>query len=133
MDNQNVENAVDFDPTVPFELAKKIIKVLDEKKGRNIKLLKVDDKTIIADYFIICGGTSNTQVKGLSDEVEYKLNLCGVDPHHIEGMESASWVLMDYSSVLVHIFTRDTREFYNLEKLWNDAEEIDISEYLTQD
>jgi len=133
MDNNVSENVREFDLTTPRGLAEKIITVLDQRKAKDIKLLYVMDKTIIADYFIICAGNSNTQIKGLSDEVEYKLGLCGVDPHHIEGFESANWVLMDYSSVIVHIFNRDTREFYNLEKLWNDAEEIDISEYLTKD
>ena len=117
----------------PYELAEKIIKVLDARKGRDIKLLHVTEKTVLADYFIICGGNSTTQVKGLSDEVEYKLGLEGATPSHVEGHDSASWVLLDYSSVIVNVFTPDAREFYNLEKLWAEAEEVDISHLLTED
>lgn len=117
----------------PKELAEKIVKILDMRKGSNIKLLHVTEKTVLADYFVICGGNSNTQVKGLCDEVEYKLSLDGVTPTHIEGLDSALWALMDYSSVIVHIFNTETRSFYNLEKLWEDAEEVDISHLLTED
>lgn len=117
----------------PRELAEAIIKVLDARKGRNIKLLHVTEKTILADYFIICGGNSTTQVKGLSDEVEYKLGLEGITPDHVEGHDSAAWVLLDYSSVIVNVFTPDAREFYNLEKLWAEATEVDISDLLTED
>ena len=117
----------------PKELAEKIVKILDMRKASNIKLLYTEDKTIIADYFIICAGNSNTQVKGLCDEVEYKLSLDGIMPSHTEGLDSASWVLIDYSSVIVHIFNGETRSFYNLEKLWAEAEEVDISHLLTED
>ncbi len=117
----------------PKEIAEMIVKVLDARKGHDIKLLHVTEKTVLADYFVICGGNSSTQVKGLSDEVEYKLGLEGVTPTHIEGHDSASWVLLDYSSVIVNVFTPDARSFYNLEKLWSEAEEVDISHLLTED
>lgn len=117
----------------PKELAEKIVTLLDMHKAGSIKLLHTADKTVLADYFVICAGNSNTQVKGLCDEVEYKLGLIGIDPAHIEGRESATWVLMDYSSVIVHIFNAETRRFYNLEKLWSDATEVDISHLLTED
>lgn len=117
----------------PKELAEKIITVLDLRKAGSIKLLHTEDQTVLADYFIICAGNSNTQVKGLCDEVEYRLGLEGVTPSHTEGLDSATWVLMDYSSVIVHIFNAETRRFYNLEKLWSDAEEVDISHLLTED
>lgn len=117
----------------PYELAEKIVKILDARKGHDIKLLRVTEKTVLADYFVICGGNSTTQVKGLSDEVEYKMSLEGVEPTHIEGHDSASWVLLDYSSVIVNVFTPEARSFYNLEKLWSEAEEVDISGLLTED
>ena len=117
----------------PKELAEKIITVLDARKAGNIKLLYTEDKTSLSDYFIICSGNSSTQTKGLADEVEYKLGLEGVTPVNIEGFESATWVLMDYGSVIVHIFNAETRRFYNLEKLWSEAEEVDISHLLTED
>ena len=117
----------------PRALADKIVSVLDLKKGRDIKLLHVADKTVLADYFVICGGNSNTQTRGLADEVEYKLGLEGVEPTRVEGRETATWVLLDYGSVIVHVFNTETRQFYNLEKLWNEAEEVDISHLLTED
>jgi len=111
----------------PKELAEQIIKTLDDKKANDIKLLHVEKQTIIADYFIICSGTSNTQIRALANEVEVKLKESGLMPKNIEGYHEASWVLLDYHSVIVHIFNRETRNFYNLEKLWNDSVEVDIS------
>ena len=117
----------------PKALAEKIVTILDLKKAGNIKLLHVADKTVLADYFVICTGNSNTQTRALGDEVEYKLGLEGVEPARIEGRESALWVLLDYSSVIVHVFNNEARQFYNLEKLWHEAEEVDISSLLTED
>ena len=113
-------------PLSPEELAREIAKVLDSKKARDIKLLQVGSQTVLADYFVICNGTSNTQIKALSGEVEDKLAESSILPAHIEGYNEASWILMDYSSVVVHIFNRDTRKFYNLEKLWGQATEIPL-------
>ena len=117
----------------PEELAKAIIKILDGRKGRNIRLLRVFEKTILADYFIICSGNSNTQIKALANEVEFRLGEVGINQLHTDGLPEATWVVMDYGTVLVHIFNRETRDFYNLEKLWQEAEEIDISGLLTED
>ncbi|MBR6709317.1 MAG: ribosome silencing factor [Clostridia bacterium] len=105
----------------PAPLTEAIITVLDEKKGHGLKKLHVEDKTVLADYFVLCTGNSNTQVKALADEVEYKIGLRGVDPLHVEGRDNGSWVLIDYGSVIVHIFSREARDFYNLDKLWSDA------------
>jgi len=117
----------------PKALAEKVVAILDLKKARGIKLLHVADKTVLADYFVICTGNSNTQTRALGDEVEYKLGLEGIEPARVEGRESALWVLLDYSSVLVHVFNTEARQYYNLEKLWNEAEEVDISHLLTED
>ena len=117
----------------PKALAEKVVAILDLKKARGIKLLHVADKTVLADYFVICTGNSNTQTRALGDEVEYKLGLEGIEPARVEGRESALWVLLDYSSVLVHVFHTEARQYYNLEKLWNEAEEVDISHLLTED
>ena len=106
------------------ELAEAIADVLDSKKGRDIKVLHVEDKTVITEYFVICTGNSSTQVKSLGGELEYKLGLRGIDPVHYEGRDSDGWVVLDYSSVIVHIFSRELRDFYQLEKLYGDAEEI---------
>ena len=116
----------------PRELADKIITLLDQHKAGGIKLLYTEEKTTLADYFIICSGNSGTQTRGLADEVEYKMGLEGVFPLHTEGYESSTWVLMDYGSVIVHIFNDETRRFYNLEKLWHESEEMDISGLLTE-
>ena len=106
------------------EIALLAAKALDEKKARDIKILYVNNQTIIADYFVIAHGTSRTQVNALADEVEYKLGLEGIDPTKIEGRGQGTWVLLDYDSVLVHVFNPQSRDFYNLEKLWADGEEI---------
>ena len=111
----------------PKALAEAIISVLDEKKGHDMKTLYVEDKTILADYFVLCTGYSNTQVKSLADEVEYKIGLRGLNPLRAEGRDNGSWVLIDYGSVIVHIFDRNAREFYNLDKLWSDAVPADLS------
>lgn len=108
----------------PKELAHAIFDVLDAKKAHGIKVLRVNDQTVITDYFVICNGNSGTQVKSLAGEVEYKLGLRGVDPVHFEGRDNNGWIVLDYSSVIVHIFSRENRDFYQLEKLYGDAEEI---------
>ena len=110
-----------------LELAREIVKVLDNKKGMDIKLIEITEHSIVADQFVIVSGTSNTHVKALADEVEYELSQKGTEPAHIEG-RATGWILLDYSSVLVHVFTGEAREYYNLERLWQDARTIDISD-----
>lgn len=126
------ENAPDLTNAEPLEIAKTLVRVLDMKKGRDIKLLHVADKTIIADYFVICGGTSNTNIKALAGEAEYKLGLCGITPRHLDGYSEGEWIVVDFGSVMVHIMNRDNRDFYKLEKLWGEAEFVDISDLLVQ-
>lgn len=106
------------------ELAHAIFDVLDAKKARKIEVLRVHDQTVITDYFVICTGQSGTQVKSLGGEVEYRLGLRGVSPLHYEGRDNDGWVVLDYGTVIVHIFNRELRDFYQLEKLYGDAEEI---------
>ena len=117
----------------PETLAQFIVAVLDSKKARDIKLLHVEKRTIIADFFVVCSGTSRTQIRSLADEVEYKLGKYGIHPSHIEGADSGVWVLEDFGSVILHVFTQDSREFYNLEKLYQDTTEQDISSLITED
>ena len=100
------------------ELAEAIADVLDSKKGRDIKVLKVDDKTVIAEYFVLCTGGSSTQIKALAGEVEFRIGERGVAPYGVEGRDNNSWLILDYSNVIVHIFSREAREFYNLDKLY---------------
>lgn len=106
------------------ELTLKILKILDDKKALEIKALYVGELTTVADYFVIASGTSTTHVKSLCDEILEKLEEEGISVNHIEGYNSATWILMDYGNIVVHIFTKDERNFYSLERLWGDAKEI---------
>ena len=114
-------------------LAIEIAKILDKKKAQEVRVLKVQDLTVLTDYFVIASGGSTTQVAALADEVEYQLSQQGVEPYHTEGFDSKNWVLLDYSSVIVHVFVPNTRTYYDLEHLWADGEPVDISAYLTPD
>lgn len=115
-----------------LKIAEAAVKVLDIKKANDIKLLKIDEKTTIADYFVICAGNSTTQIKTLADEVEYQLNNGGVEHVRLQGTDSDEWKVIDCHDVIIHIFSNEARNFYKLEKLWADAEEIDISGLLTE-
>ena len=117
----------------PFDMTCEIVRALDGKRGKNIKVLKTRDLTVLADYFVICTAGSTTQIKTLSDEVQRVLDQHGEAPHHTEGYRSGGWVLLDYSCVVVHLFLDETREFYSLERLWSDAEDIDISDMLVEE
>lgn len=101
-------------------IADAIAEVLDSKKARDIKVIRVEDKTVIAEYFVLCTGNSSTQVKALAGEVEFRMEERGLNPYSVEGRDNNSWVLVDYSNVIVHIFSREAREFYNLDKLYED-------------
>ena len=113
-----------------LELTKAIAKVLDKKKALDIKAIHITEYSIVADYFIVTSGTSNTHVKSLADDVEYELKQQGVEPDHIEG-RATGWILLDYGSVILHIFTPESREYYNLERLWSDAQTVDLSDVVT--
>jgi len=95
-----------------------IMQSMNDKKAINPEKLDVSKLTIIADYFIICSGTSSTHVKGIVDEIEFKLKEAGMEPSRIEGYNTAKWVLMDYQDVIVHVFFEEDRQYYNLERLW---------------
>ena len=110
-----------------YDIAVSAVKVLDAKIAGDIKLLKIDKKTTIADYFVICTGNSSTQVKTLADEVEYQLGVGKVPYVRLQGADSDEWKVIDCHDIIVHVFSNEARSFYKLEKLWADAEEIDIS------
>ncbi len=116
----------------PKELAEEIVRILDEHRARDIKLLYVEKDTSLADYYIIATGNSFTQVRALCDEVDEKLTALGNPPARVEGEKKDTWLLMDFYSVAVHLMTRDAREFYKLDKLWQASEEIDIA-YLIEE
>ena len=112
------------------EVALEVTKALDEKKGIDIKLLKIDKVSSLADYFLICTGTVNTHVKTLCDYAEYTMEQLGETMLGREGHRGNSWELLDFGSVVVHVFTDEARAFYDLERLWADAENIDISDII---
>ena len=103
------------------EIIAAAVKALSDKKGKDLKVMYTADQTTLAEYFIICSGTSTTQVRALADAVEEALSRAGEEPHHIEGHRGGLWTLLDYSAVVIHVFTEEGREFYDLERLWSDA------------
>ncbi len=109
----------------PEQIAAIAVHALDEKKARDIRVLHTAEQTVLADYFVICNGTSSTHIKALVDEVDKLLSEAGEPPIRREGLRSDIWVLMDFGSVIVHVFTDEARKFYNLERLWSDSEQID--------
>ena len=111
----------------PKEIAIAVTKALDEKKGMDIRLLKIDRVSSLADYFLICTGTSNTHVKTLCDYAEFTLEELGEPMLGREGHRGNSWELLDYGTIVVHVFTDEARKFYDLERLWADAENIDLT------
>ena len=112
-----------------LELTKKIVKALDDKLARDIEVIKTEEVTIVADYFVIATANSNTHVRALADEIEYQLEQENIHPDHVEG-RATGWVLMQYGGVVVHIFLEDSRQYYNLERLWDDASKLDISQFI---
>ena len=115
------------------EVAYEVTKALDSKKGNDIKLLRINEVSSLADYFIICTGTSNTHVRTLCDYAEYVLEELGEPMLGREGHRGKSWELLDYGTIVVHVFTEEAREFYSLERLWADAETIDISDIIIEE
>ena len=115
----------------PKEIALQAAKALDSKKGADIKVMEVTDLTSLADYFVICTGSSTTQINALCDCVEEKLETeCGEKALRREGHRGGIWVLIDYGCVVVHVFNNEAREFYGLERLWNDGKVVDLSDVI---
>ena len=115
------------------ELAIRIAKILDKKKAEGLKVLSIQDLTVLADYFVIASGTSSTHVRSLADEVEFQLGQQGVEPQRVEGYEARNWILMDCGGVIVHIFYPEARSYYDLEHLWADAQPVDLSGLLEEE
>ena len=116
-----------------LELTYEVAKVLDEKKGIDIKLLRIEKISSLADYFVICTGTVNTHVKTLCDYAEYTMEQLGEPMLGREGHRGNSWELLDFGSVVVHVFTDEARKFYDLERLWADAEFVDLKDIIIGD
>ena len=121
MENNEQVKLPSLQGVTPLELARAIGEILDDKKGNHVKVLHVEDKTSIADYFVLCTGNSGTHVKALAGEVEFKTEQRELSPDNIEGRGNNTWIVLDYGNVVVHIFSREAREFYNLDKLYDDA------------
>lgn len=113
-------------------MLKTIIRTLDRKKAEDIQLIGIGDLTIIADYFVIAAGTSTTQTKALAEEVEFVLSQQGRKPERVQGNNGSNWIIIDYGDIVVHVFYAETRSFYQLERLWKDGRQEDISKYLDE-
>lgn len=112
----------------PVEMAKIAAEALDEKLGKNISVLHTTDVTILADYFVICTANSTSHVKSLTDTVEFKLEQAGEELLKREGDRSSGWVVLDFGCVVVHVFMEEARDFYDLERLWADAERVELAD-----
>ena len=106
------------------EMALAAAKALDSKKGRDIKVLEIDKITTLADYFVIASGTSSTHVKSLAEEVEFQFKEKGVAPIRTEGFNTQNWFILDYANVIVHVFSPDARDYYDLDHLRADGEDV---------
>ena len=115
-----------------LEQARKIVQVMDSKKAKDIRLIKIEGISSLGDYFVVASASNTSQVKAIADEVEDEMTKLGLEPNRVEGRQSAQWILMDYYDVMVHVFLDEARSFYNLERLWSDAPQLDISDLLTQ-
>ena len=110
-----------------LKIAKLALKALDEKKGKDIKVIDIREVSVIADYFIIASAANENQVQAMMESVEETLGRAGFEPKQIEGNKSSSWVLMDYNDVIIHIFDEENRLFYDLERIWRDGKTLELS------
>ena len=114
-----------------LETALLAVKALDGKKGIDIQVIDISDISVLADYMVIATGSSSTHVKALADEVEYRLDKAGVSVSHIEGYRSNTWILLDYIDVIVNVFDNEARDFYDLDRMWQDGKPVDLSNIVT--
>lgn len=108
------------------EIVKKIYKIIEDKKGDDIKVIDISKISSIADYFIIAGANNVNQVQAISDEIDFILGKEGILPKAVEGNKNATWMLLDYNDIVVHIFLKEDRVFYDLERIWRDGTEVEI-------
>ena len=107
------------------EMARIAIEALEDKKAEDIKVIDISEVSVIADYFIIAGGTNSSQIQALSDNVSEKLGRAGFHSRQVEGYETANWILMDFQDIIVHIFDKENRLLYDLERIWRAGKQID--------
>ena len=110
-----------------YEQAIMAAKAISSKKGLDIQVIKISEVSVIADYMVIATGTSSTHVKALANEVEYQLDKNGISVSHIEGYRSDTWILLDYVDVIVNVFSDEARDFYDLDRLWQDGDPVDLT------
>lgn len=110
------------------EMTKLAIKALEDKKAEDIRVIDIGNVSVIADYFIIASGTNRSQIQALSDHVEEVLGRAGLPTKQVEGYDTANWVLLDLGDIIVHIFDKENRLFYDLERIWRDGKQVDMSE-----
>lgn len=115
------------DEMTPKEMALLLARALDSKKGKDIRVLETDGLTTLADYFVLSTGASAPQLKAMADEAERQMKEAGIAPHHIEGHRGGTWILQDYGDVVLHLFSPEARSFYDLDRLWQDAKEVDLA------
>ena len=116
----------------PKEMALLLAQAMDSKKGKDIRVLETDGVTTLADYFVLCSGSSAPQLKALAYAGEKAMKDHGILPHHVEGHRGGTWILQDYGDVVVHVFDKEARAFYDLDRLWADAKTVDLSDVLAQ-
>lgn len=109
------------------EMAKMVIDALEDKKAEDIKVIDISEVSVIADYFIIAGGSNRSQIQALCSNVEEKLGRAGSPVKQVEGYDTANWILMDFGDVIVHIFDKENRLLYDLERIWRDGKPVDLS------
>lgn len=110
------------------EMLKLAVKALEDKKGEDIRIIDIREVSVLADYFIIASGSNTNQVQAMTDNVEAELGKAGYPCRQVEGYQSANWILMDYSDIIVHAFCKEDRLFYDLERIWRDGKLLDPAE-----
>lgn len=111
------------------EMTKLAVEALEDKKAKDISIIDISEVSVLADYFIIASGNNKSQVQAMIDNVEEKLGRAGFVPKQIEGYNSANWILMDYGDIIVHVFDKENRLFYDLERIWRDGKMISVEEF----
>lgn len=111
------------------EMTKLTLKALEDKKANDIRIIDIGGVSVIADYFVIASGSNTNQVQAMADNVREALGRAGFEPRQVEGYGSASWILMDYNDIIIHIFSEESRMFYDLERIWRDGKDISLDEF----
>jgi len=115
------------------EMTKLAIAALEDKKANDVRVIDIAGVSVIADYFVIASGSNTNQVQAMADSVREALGRAGHEPRQVEGYGSANWILMDYNDIIVHIFSDESRTFYDLERIWRDGKELSVGEFETEE